>query len=136
MGKEQPGITRACFKKSVSLRPSLDLSRELSSHWNPSLSLSSATITENGRILITVVAGRCVSTFLCAGFSRCGNGYVKLVCMLRSKGYIPAGARVKRLLVDKGFVNVRAEWNEVFSAGERIIAVSYTHLTLPTTPYV
>ena len=126
MGKEIAGIERVSHKQRFIPRPlhSVNLKTELNTQWNPSSSLLTPKIVENGRILITIVFGHLANTVLCSGFAKYGNDYNKLVKMLRRLGYIPIGCKVQKLMIDKGFVNMKVDVRkDTFSAGERIIVV-------------
>lgn len=124
MGKELEGAARTSLKRALTFRAGQNdnLRKELDAQWTPRNVSTTPKILENGRALITLVQGNAESRILCTGFTRTGNKYTRLIKALRRKGYIPIGAKVRGVMRDKKFVNVRVNARkESFWAGDKII---------------
>ena len=65
-----------------------------------------------------------------------GNDYSELMPLVREKVKAIICLGVDNTKLIEAFGNIVAPLVETFSMEEAIKAVSYTHLTLPTTPYV
>eukprot|EP00826_Nyctotherus_ovalis_P064942 TRINITY_DN9536_c0_g1_i12.p1 TRINITY_DN9536_c0_g1~~TRINITY_DN9536_c0_g1_i12.p1 ORF type:complete len:157 (+),score=22.76 TRINITY_DN9536_c0_g1_i12:134-604(+) len=124
MGKELEGAARTNLKKTLTFRTGQNdnIWKEIDTQWTPCSPLTAPKVLENGRALITLVQGNAESKVLCTGFTRTGNRYTRLIKALRRKGYIPTGAKVRGVMRDKKFVNVRVNARkESFWAGDKII---------------
>lgn len=100
----------------------IDIKREIDEQWNPSKSMTKPKIKENGKVLVSISSGSTESRVLCEGLAREGNSYGRLLRVLRTRGYIPAGRRVTAVLVDKGFANFRVQARkDSFGSGEKIV---------------
>ena len=125
MGKESSGAKRLVEKKTSQRRDtqSEDAQRELAMQWDPSKGVvSRAQIVENGGVVVTIRTTTNEKVVTCNGFSKRGNKYSQLVKILRRKGFIPTRARINSFLLDKGFVDIRADPSkECFLAGDRLI---------------
>ena len=126
MGKEITGAIRPIWKRPAGHRVprSVDPQKELAIQWDSHNSLTQPRVVENAGVLVTVHYAGVERRVLCTGLTRRGNRYHTLIRTLRRKGVIPAGARVKGLMIDKGFVNVGVNpKKECFLAGDRIVVV-------------
>ena len=124
MGKESASVKRLSLRKlyTVNQHQSFNIKDELSTQWNPCNSLPKPI--ENGRVLVTISTDKDSNTYVCGGFFQYGNPYYRLIKMLRMNKCIPAGAKVKTLLLDRGFIDIKIEtWKELFSSGEKIMVV-------------
>ena len=125
MGKEISGVKRIVDKKRGQRRnaSNVDPQKELAMQWDPKKEVVSQTqVVENGGVVVTIKTTTSEKVFACTGFSRRGNKYSHLVTILRRKGLIPSRARINSFLLDKGFVDIRADpERECFLAGDRLI---------------
>ena len=124
MGKQMLNANRHIYKKPVTYRASqiINIKREFSIHWSQSESISFIKMMENGRVLITIVSGYSEHRIMCSGFSLVGNKYHRLIKMLRKKGYINKEKKVDKILVDKGFMNIRVDQRkDQFLSGDKIV---------------
>jgi len=124
MGKQLQGTIRAHPKKNIQFRIRKDenIRKEIDAKWNPYNALITPKISENGHALIIIKQKDIESKILCTGFTRIGNKYTRLIKALRSKGYIPIGRKVRGVMRDKKFMNVKVNVRkESFMAGDRII---------------
>lgn len=96
--------------------------KEIDVQWNPSSTLTVPKVSEDGQALITIITKNIESKVLCTGFNSRGNKYTKLLKVLRSNGHIPKGVRVRSIMKDKKFVNIRVNARtESFIPGDKII---------------
>ena len=125
MGKEISGIIRPLPKKQMQRRNGqlADPQKELAFQWDPRKEATSSTqLAENGGVVVTIRTKNSEKVVTCTGFSRRGNKYAQLVGMLRRRGLIPIRARINSFLLDKGFVDIKADPDkECFLAGDRLI---------------
>ena len=125
MGKEVSGARRIIGKRRWPRRDvsSIEPQKELAIQWDPKQEVVSQTqVAENGGVVVTIKTTTSEKVVACTGFSRRGNKYSHLVKILRRKNLIPSRARINSILLDRGFVDVRADPNkECFFAGDRLI---------------
>ena len=134
MGKEAICVMRPVSKKVLPVYnfQSADIQQEATNKWDLCETMSQCSIVEDGGVLITVVSQSMEDRFLCTGFTQTGNKFSNLTSALKKKGLISSNGKVKTVLLDKGYVNLKVNVKrDVFSIGDRIILVVEERIKRP-----
>ena len=128
MGKEIIGIIRPIPDTDSlgQIVPYEILIKEATIHWDHHNLATRNQVAWSGSIFITILLGSIRKYVICSGISQSGNRYSTLMRMLRKKGIIPAGNRVKRIMIDKGYANINTDKNNEFFSGDKLILVVST----------